>query len=127
MLGELTKCSTYWDKNLSLLLEKEPKKPHLMTLLHPIKYQWYIIGVQLEVSHGDVESIHNEANDDSVKLAKVLQKWIDKNQQVCWRKIISVVEEAPIENQNVANEIYEFLSRPDIQNEYLPLDQSGKV
>ena len=40
------------------------------------------------------------------KLSEVLQVWIDtRTFQVCWRTIITVVEDPPVENKVVANEI----------------------
>ena len=110
-------------------LGKEPKKIHLMTLLHPIKYMWNIIGEQLRLPYGDIRSVeYNEAYGDTRKLSEVLQVWIDERTcEVSWRKIITVVEEPPIDNKIVADDIYQFLSRPDIQNEYLsPYHQTGK-
>ena len=102
-------------------LDKVPKKRHLMTLLHPIKYMWNIFGEQLEVPYGDIKSAeYNEAYGDTTKLSEVLQVWMNKKTRlVCWQTIITVVEEPPVENKIVADDIYQFLTRPDIQNEYL--------
>ena len=110
------------------LLGKEPKKLHLMMLLHPIRYNWSIIGEQLYVPYGDVLSAeYNEVYDDTTKLSEVLQIWIDKRTcEVSWRMIITVVKEPPVEHKAVADKIYQFLSRPDIQNEYLSSYQSSK-
>ena len=111
------------------LLGKEPKKKHLLQLLHPIKYQWNIIGEQLDVDYGVIKSAqYNVQYTDTIKLSEVLQVWRDmKTCEVSWEKIISVVDHPPIENKRVADEIYEFLARPEIMNEYLPFDQPGKI
>ena len=108
-------------------LDKEPKKRHLTMLLHPIKCKWYTIGEQLEVCYGDI--ISAEAHEDTRKLSEVLQVWMDKKTRlVCWKTIITVIEEPPVENKAVVNEIYQFLARPDIQNEYLSSQhQTGKM
>ena len=95
-----------------------------MTLLDPIRHKWEIIGVQLGVCHGHIQSV--QQNIDTYKLSEVLQMWIDeRNSDVCWGTIISVVKEPPINNKNVADQIYEFLSRPNIQHVYLPSHESG--
>ena len=105
------------DKHFSSL-DKVPKKRHLMMLLYPIKSKWHTIGEQLEVPYGDI--ISAEAYEDTRRLSEVLQVWIDKKTcLVCWQTIITVVEEPPVENKVVADDIYQFLTRPDIQNEYL--------
>ena len=91
---------------------------------------WNDIGVQLEVPDGDIKSAnYKEANRDSTKLDEVLQAWINKRTRpVCWKTIITVVEEPPIENKVVADDIYQFLTTPDIQNEYLSSHhQTGKM
>ena len=110
------------------LLGEEPKKQHLMRLLHPIKYKWNTIGEQLYVHHSDVSSAeYNEAYGNTRKLSEVLQIWLDKRTcEVSWRTIITAIKKPPVEEKVVADKIYKFLSRPDIQNEYLSSYQSGK-
>ena len=90
---------------------------------------WNTIGEQLEVRYGDIKSAeYNVAYDDTTKLSEVLQVWIDKRTcEVSWKKIITVVKEQPVEHKVVADEMYKFLERPDIRNEYLSSDQPGKI
>ena len=95
-------------------------------LLHSIKYKWYTIGEQLDVRYGDIVS--TEAYEHTRRLSEVLQIWIDKKtSRVCWSTIITVIEEPPIEHKVVAYEIYQFLKRPDIQNEYLFSHDTSKM
>ena len=100
-----------------------------MRLLHEIRYKWNTIGEQLKVRYDDIKSAeYNVAHDHTTKLSEVLQVWIDKRTcEVSWRMIITVVKEPPVEHKVVAEEIYKFLARPDIRNEYLSSDQPGKV
>ena len=100
-----------------------------MTLLHKIKYMWNTIGEQLEVCYDDIKSAeYNVAYNDTTKLSEVLQVWIDKRTcEVSWKMIVTVVKEPPVEHNKVAEEIYQFLARPDIMNEYLSSYQPGKV
>ena len=109
------------------LIGKEPKKHHLMTLLHPIKYKSNTIGEQLGVHYGDkLSAKYNEAYGDTSKLSEILQVWLDKRTcEVSWRTIITAIKKPPVEEKVVADKIYQFLSRPDIQNEYLSSYQSG--
>ena len=110
------------------LLGKEPNKRHLMILLHPIKHKWDAIGEQLNVPYANIKSAEYYVSyDNTRKLSEVLQVWINKKTRlVCWNTIITVVEEPPIDNKHIADNIYQFLSRPDIQNEYLSSYQPGK-
>ena len=100
-----------------------------MTLLHKIKYMWDIIGGQLAVSHNVIMSAQNSAPyNDTTKLSEVLQVWIDERTcEVSWRKIITVVEEPPVEHKDVAENIFHFLQRPEIRSEYLSSYQPGKI
>ena len=110
------------------LIGKEPKKHHLMMLLHPIKYKLNTIGEQLGVRYGDKSSAeYNEAYGNTSKLSEILQVWLDKRTyEVSWRTIITAIKKSPVEEKVVADKIYQFLSRPDIQNEYLSSHQPGK-
>ena len=110
------------------LLGKKPKKKHLMTLLHKIRYTWKTIGEQLDVCYGDIKSAEYNGAYNTTKLSEVLQVWIDKRTcEVSWKKIITVVKEPPIEKKVVAEKMYKFLAKPDIRNEYLSSYQPGKV
>ena len=114
------------------LLAKEPKKKHLMTLLHSINYKWDIIGVQLAVQYGDIMNIisagGNLPYDNTRKLYQVLQVWINKKTcEYSWRMIITVTNNPPVEAKRVANEICKFLARPETMNEYCPSDKPGKL
>ena len=103
-----------------------------MTLLHLIKYKWNAIGEQLQVPYGDRMSImsvgSNVPYDDTRKLSEVLQVWMDrKTCEVSWKMIITVIDDPPIKEKGVVNEIRNFLARSDIWNEYLLSDQPGKI
>ena len=113
-----------------MLLGKAPKMNHLMTLLSKIRFKWEEIGGQLEISAHELENakMENGLQNNTQKLAYMLRKWNDtKSCEFSWRKIISVVEEPPVENKNVAEEIRQFLARPVSQHEYIPQDKSGKI
>ena len=78
---------------------------------------------------GDIKSLQYDVQySDTIKLSEILQVWINKKTcEVSWEKIISVVKNRPVENTRLADEICEFLARPEIMNEYLPSDQPGKI
>jgi hypothetical protein len=104
----------------SELLDMKPKKSHLMTILHPIRYQWWEIGIQLEIEDGELQSIRFDGTlSDTGKLSRMLQLWMDGSWKVSWRKILDVVKTPPIAYKNIHSEVVKFLSRPDIQRQYL--------
>ena len=52
-----------------LSTDKEPRKLHLMTILHSIKHQWNTIAEQLSVQYSDIKSTeYNVAYNDTRKL-----------------------------------------------------------
>ena len=92
-----------------------------MTELSSIKFQWKLIGEQLEVHNGTLKSIeYNTRYNDTMRLSEVFQVWIDgRTTEVSWRVILDVIRNPPIENKRLELEIRKFLSRPDIQCIYL--------
>jgi hypothetical protein len=110
------------------LLDMKPMKSHLMTILDSIRHRWREIGIQLEIKNGELQCIrYDRTLSDTGKLSGVLQLWMDGKTtandgswKVSWRKILDVVKTPPIENNEVHDEMVEFLSRPDIQQQYLP-------
>ena len=111
------------------LTEKVPKRSHLLTLLHPVKSEWNIVASQLDVPNGKIKEVeYNVAynGNDTKKLMEILQIWIDTQcSDVSWRHIITVIATLPLKNLTVANEIKEFLNKPDIECLYCE-DQSSK-
>ena len=91
-----------------------------MTILHEIRCKWEIIGGQLAVKDDYLKSFKQDvAYNDTVKLSKVFQVWRDQRTcEISWRKIITVVEDPPVENKAVAEKIFYYLLRPEIKNDY---------
>ena len=81
------------------------------------------------LDYGDIKSVEcKEAHSGTNKLNEVLQYWRDgKTCEESWKKIISIVDNDPLKNKSIADNICNFLARPGIKNEYLPSDQSGKI
>ena len=105
-----------------MYIDKEPRKKHLISELNPIKYQWYSIGIQLEIQDGDLKTIQLNPlfSNDSIKLSEVFQKWSDgRTIEVSWRTILDVIRSPPISNFKVFYDVQKFLSRPEIQHLYL--------
>ena len=70
----------------------------------------------------------NTLHANTRNLSDVLQLWIDwKTCEVSWKKIITVINNPPVDEKSVAKEICHFLATPENMNEYLPSDQPGKI
>ena len=111
-----------------LYVAKEPRKSHLMTELSSIKFQWKLIGEQLEVDNGSLKSIeYNTRYNDTMRLSEVFQVWIDgRTTEVSWRVILDVIRNRPLSNKKLFDEVQKFLSRPDIQCLYLSPENETK-
>ena len=89
---------------------QEPEKHQLLILLDPVKHEWKSIGEQLAVRNGDIQSLQYRLLDDETRLSEVLQFWINqRKREVCWKTIITVIKNPPVNNVNVANRICHFL------------------
>ena len=94
----------------------------MVSQLNPIKYQWYSIGIQLEVQDGDLKTIQLNPifSSDSLKLSEVFQKWSDgRTIEVSWRVILDIIINPPISNKKLFYDVQKFLSSPKIQRLYL--------
>ena len=91
-----------------------------MSLLNPIKYQWNVVASQLEVPNGRIKDAeYNITYNNTQKLMEILQMWIDMRcSEVSWGHLLTVISASPLKNITVANDIREFLNRPDIQSLY---------
>lgn len=104
-----------------------------MRLLHKLRSKWDEIGRQLDISQYEIENAKRESGlyENTDKLSYILRKWNDQRPcPVCWKKIVSVIEDPPIEDKTVAHEMREFLIRDDIREEYISPDlkeKSGKT
>ena len=57
------------------------------------------------------------SGDDTINLSKVLLLWINQRpcDEVHWKKIIDTINDPPINNIDLANEICHFLANPHNQ------------
>ena len=103
-----------------LILDKKPKKDHLQCVLGPIEYKWKEIGEALKIPFGTIQSIdYDRGYNDSRKLSKVLQTWIDTwPSDVTWKNLIDVIREHPVKELVLAKTIPEFLANTKLSSEY---------
>ena len=90
---------------------QEPGKDQLLRLLDPVKHEWRTIGEMLSIENSDIQcEERNVQHNDTDKLSKILQLWINQRKcEVSWKKIITVIENRPLKNVNLANEICKIL------------------
>ena len=86
----------------------------------PIKDQWYTIGVSLEVTDGELNSLKTSNNSAETNLSIVVQKWLDmKSNEAIWKALLKEVEGPIVKNCKVGNEIRTFLKKPDVYTKYV--------
>ena len=104
---------------LLLRVEKAPEERHLLELLSAVSDKWYEIGVLLGVPDSDLNGLTTGNLSNTVKLSKVLQKWIKlRNNPVKWESVIAVVEGPVVQNKDLGLRIRQFLEQPDIVSYY---------
>ena len=87
---------------------KSPKPNDAHRLIKSHSSQWNELGIELDVSHNDLEEIKTDGNSNSERLNKVVNKWIDTGSvPVTWAKLIQGLEQIGL--NIVAKSIKEFL------------------
>ena len=82
----------------------------LMDCLNKINNKWPEIGIALNVSKNDIDSIKEEHPNNTRRLGAVLQIWMDRDQSVTWQAVIEALEGPIVDNPRIAREIKEFLA-----------------
>ena len=101
---------------LCFYADKKPRRLDLQKLLAPIEYQWRVIGEALQIKHGELSPLNTS---DTLRLSEVLQLWMDQKPAfVSWRTIIEAIEKPSVNNSAIAEEIRQFLSKPNVISSY---------
>jgi hypothetical protein len=105
------------------IVDEEPELSDLTEVLTPLEHQYQMLGVQLEVENRIIAGMRQSNDDNSVKLYRILDKWIkDKDQDrqapVTWKTIIEVIEKNPIRNIKVKQQVIAYLNRDDKFQKY---------
>ena len=94
----------------SQIISKVPVWKDAIEVLMPIKSQWYMIGVALGISSGDLDSLEHSNNTDKGKLASMISTWLNKRaKKATWEVLIEAVEGEIVNSQLTGQMIREFL------------------
>ena len=97
----------------SQIISKVPARKDAVEVLMPIKNQWYMIGVALEISSGDLDSLKFSNNPVEVNLANMIGTWLDKcGEEATWEVLLEAVEGKIVDSQQTGQKIREFLKIP---------------
>ena len=106
--------------DLSKVLNKMPDKHDLVNLLADVVDVWENIGIVLKVSNGKLQSLRHSSLSEALKLADMLQIWLDEQPTpVTWSTVISALESKIVGKKQTAMEISQFLARPKIYSKYI--------
>ena len=98
----------------SQIISKVPARKDTVEVLMPIKNKWYMIGVALEISSGDLDSLNESNNPVEVNLAKMISKWLDLYaEKATWEVLLNAVESETVNSQLTGQKIREFLKIPE--------------
>ena len=88
------------------ILKRAPDEYEVLNLLADISNQWNEIGLSLRVDKNILDSLAEKNQRNKVKLAGVIQSWINtRRSPVMWETLISAIEGPIVGNNNKANEI----------------------
>ena len=95
--------------DISKITSNVPANKDAVEVLVPIKDRWYIIGVVLEVSRADLDSLKESNNSVEVNLAKMIDKWLDQYaKKATWGVLLEAVEGKTVNSQQTGQKIREF-------------------
>ena len=103
---------------ISDIISKIPKARDVIQLLAPVAYKWEDIGISLYIDMNELESIRMSNMSAIQKLFKVIQIWLENSDSPTWAILIATLEGPIIQSRRVAMEIREYLSKPEIYEEY---------
>ena len=95
-------------------ISKVPTRKDAVEVLMPIKNKWYMIGVALEVSSGDLKSIQDSKSSVEVNLANMIDKWLDtRAKEATWEVLLNAVEGEIVDSKQTGQKIRKFLKIPE--------------
>ena len=101
----------------SQIISKVPVWKDAIKVLMPIKNQWYMIGVALDISSGDLDRLKYSNNTDEGKLASMISTWLNKRaKEATWEVLLEAVEGKIADSQQTRQMIREFLKIPEISD-----------
>ena len=79
-----------------------------------------MIGVALEISLGDLDSLKFSNNPVEENLTKMLGIWLDKRaKEATWEVLLKAVEGNIVQSQQTGQNIREFLKKHNMFNRYV--------
>ena len=112
-MPELSIFYIYLEKNIELILDKRPKKRHIVNLLASNADEYRKLAIALDVDSGFVRGLGGD--DNVVKLDEIIGKWMKTHSSpVTWRTIIEAVESDIFgKDVDLANKIKNWLEKDE--------------
>ena len=96
--------------DIPYLLENVPTQHELLNLLADISHLWQEIGLSLNVSDNVLGGLKQSKERDAVKLAEVINSWLNSSTSIItWKTVIDAIKGPIINHAKKANEIYQHL------------------
>ena len=90
--------------------KESPTHHEALSVLADISANWEVIGIALGVSQNDLKGLQHENIDKTVKLSRVIAKWMEtESTPVSWETLISAIEGPIVNNKQKAEEIRNYL------------------
>ena len=103
------------------MLVNKPTTHDVLEQLAEIDAKWYEVGIGLRVSSNYLDGLAQSNVSNTLKLDRVLQKWIQSDGQstlVNWKTIIDVVKGPFVQNKALSIKIYQYLKQHQTTSKY---------
>ena len=105
--------------DISSVLIKRPEPTDLLGLLAAINYEWETIGVALKVQRDVLGGLRYSCESNSVKMIRVIERWMDAvPSELSWLTIIEAVEGPIVNHSSIAMKMRQYLAKPEVQSRY---------
>ena len=84
------------------VLLSESNLAELASDLHPVRAKWFLIGGHLRIKYGDLNAIHLERSDLSLRLHEVLRIWLTRLEPACVEDLIGALMKSNVNEQQLA-------------------------
>ena len=105
-------CHQPWEKDArfntnGLYILTEPNLRALLNELHPVRGNWYNIGLELDIPHTTLDCFKQIYSDPSDLLREVLKHWLDTTTDPppTWKAVITALRSPIVDKKRVAEQL----------------------
>ena len=83
----------------------EPSLKALLNELHPVRANWFKIGLQLDIPYTDLNCFKKMYSDPTDSLCEMLMRWLKTTPLPTWEAVVSALKSPVVAEENVAAQL----------------------